>query len=494
MTQYRAETETTRNMLSAFERNRATCGETLDDVVRSTYLYALRLAATKLIRTHAGVVLDISQDVAVFRAWVVAHLTALAENGWRFTEDVAEAGIGTRFWKGVWHRPALLEFYPALAHELYQLLNALYGKYLGLDAHAIEAALAHKQLALALGGGGGTGFVHQSLFQLLETQHITPAIMTGTSMGALMGFFRAIQVHYDAALSVLHMPSWLTITKNTRPCMGSTRHGLPSFCTFYFSRLLDAIVPHFGWTEVPRFSELKIPFASVTSGILSDRQVIETIAPKRSGFFSSLLQMTNLTWKAACGHAAQLAHSLTATESVKEVTLGFDALTSDLTCSDGIAFSALVPGVINYEIPSAHLQSRKILDAVFKRDNLYRCVDGGLTSNVPVRTLRREIDTLRLGHTNVHIVGIDVFAPQLNDGVFYPLEQIANANANLDAHAADSFVRLKHLLSPMNLSPTLKQFKWLNDHFAQEFGTELDVIQYVMKPLIPISMLHLSSY
>ncbi len=494
MTQTRPEIETMRTMLSAFERNRATCGEMLDDVVRSTYLYALRLAATQVIRTRAGVVIDLSQDLAVFRSWLMTRMTEIADNGWGFTEDVAEAGIGTRFWKGVWHRQSLLEFYPALAHELCQTLEMLYERYAGLDAHALEDALAHKALALALGGGGGTGFVHQSLFQLLETHHINPAIMTGTSMGALMGFFRAIQVNYDAALSVLHMPSWLTITKNTRPCMGSTRHGLPSFCTFYFSRLLESIVPHFGWTEVPRFSELKIPFASVTSGILSDRQVIETIAPKRSGFFSSLLQMTNLTWKAACGHAAQIAHSLTATESVKEVTLGFDALTSNLICSDGIAFSALVPGVINYEIPSTHIQSRKILDTVFARDKLYRCVDGGLTSNVPVRTLRREIDTLRLGHTNVHVVGIDVFAPQLNDGVFYPLEQIANTNANLDAHAADSFVRLKNLLSPMNLSPTLKQFKWLNDHFAQEFGTELKVIQYVMKPLIPISMLHLASF
>lgn len=489
MTRSHSDPETMRTLLSAFERNRATSGEILDDIVRSTFLYALRLSATPRVRTRHGKTLDIFGELDAFRRDVFRYMTDTSDDGWAFTEDVAANGVGTRFWRGTWHRRTLLESYPAMARTLGLALDGLCQRHPDLDKHALDQALSRKSLALALGGGGGTGFVHQALFQLLETHHITPVIMTGTSMGALMGFFRAIQKDYDAALSVLHMPSWLTLVRHVAPCMGQTRHGLPSFCRFHFSRLLDAVMPHFGWTEIPHFSELRIPFASVTSGIQRDNKVVETIASGRSGLFSSLFQMTHLTWKAACGHAAQIAHALTAADSVRELTLGFDPLTADLVASDGIAFSALVPGVINYEIPSDHVQSRRIMDTVFERDRLYRCVDGGLTSNVPVRPLRREIDTLRLGHTNVHVVGLDVFAPQIKDGFFYPLEQMANTNADLDAHAADAFVRLEHLLSPMNLSPTMNQFRWLNQHFAQEFQTELDVIRYVTKPLRPLAAL-----
>ncbi|MBQ1266553.1 MAG: patatin-like phospholipase family protein [Proteobacteria bacterium] len=494
MTQPTPDMEKMRQLSSAFERNRALCGEVLDDVVRSTYLYALRLAATKTLRTRTGDTLTLLDELSAYRQWLGERMAEIASEGWSLHGDEAASGPGTRAWQGVWHRPKLLDFYPTLAKKLRDTLLQIMSHHPSLDPASIEDALAHKTLALALGGGGGTGFVHQALFQLLETHHIRPSLMTGTSMGALMGFFRAMQVDYDAAMSVLHMPGWLTLTRYISPCIGNTRHGLPSFCRFHFSRMLESIVPHFGWTNVPRFSELKIPFASITSGILRDHDVIETIAPKHAGIFSSIFNMTNLTWKAACSHATQIAHALTTTHSVIEVPMGFDALTRDLNASDGIAFSALVPGVINYEIPASHVQSRKIIDNVFERDKLYRCVDGGLTSNVPVRALRREIDTLKHGHTNVHIIGIDVFAPQLNDGVFYPLEQIANANADIDAYYADAFVRLKHLLSPMNLSPSLKQFKWLNHHFEMEFKNELEIIKYVMAPLRPITKLNIDLF
>ena len=483
--------EEMQHLLRAFERDRA-LGAALDDIVRSAWLYALRLAATPVLMTRTGLRIDISLHLEPFRQWLISQLRTLSDAGWAFT-DTARSGVGMRFWQGKWHRSTLNLFYPILAKRLRQTLNGLYKAFPIVDEFVLDDALAHKKLGLALGGGGGTGYAHQALFQLLETNNIQPSIMTGTSIGALMGLLRALQTRYDAAMTVLHMPSWFGITRSMSPCLGETRHGLRSMIRFDFNQIIEPIIPLLGWAKTPAFSELNIPFACVSSGILRDPDIIHKIEAPQKGFFASLRRFTRTTIRTAMDSAAQLAHTLTAQNAVTEVVLGFDELTKNLLTTDGVPFSALVPGVLTYDAPKNHYRSREILDAVFKRDQLYRLTDGGVTSNVPVRALQREIDTLRLGHANVYILGIDVFAPQ-KGGLFYPLEQIANINADIDAHAASSFIRLKHLLSPMNLSPTLRQFKWLNTHFPDEFINELKVIKFVMQPLRPISMLDLLSY
>jgi len=479
-------------LLRAFERDRALSKGVLDDIVRSTWLYALRLAATPVLVTRSEQRIDISRALEPFRVWLLDEMRRLSDDGWKFT-DAAQSGVGTRFWAGKWHRETLISFYPTLAKHLRQTLSALYTEFPAIDEFVLGDALAHKQLGLALGGGGGTGFVHQSLFQLLEANDIRPAIMTGTSIGSLMGLLRAIQPKYDAAMTVLHMPSWLSILRSMTPCLGNTRHGLRGMFRVDFAQIIESVTPYLGWPEAPRFSQLKIPFACVSTGILRDSDVIQSIEAPPKGLFASLRRFTHTTFKNSFEASAQLAHALTSANAVREVVLGFDSLTRELSTTEGVPFSALVPGCITYDVPRNHYQSREILDEVFKRDGLYRLTDGGMVSNVPVRALQREIDTLRLGHSNVHIVGIDVFAPQMSD-IFYPLQQIANSNADIDAHAAASFIRLKHLLSPVNLAPSLSQFKWLNSHFSQEFATELKVIQYVTKPLRPLSMLDLLSF
>ncbi len=484
--------EETKKMLRAFERDRALSKGVLDDIIRSTWLYALRLAATPVLMTRDKQRIDIERLLEPFRDWLLQEMFRLSDDGWKFTE-AAHFGVGTRFWYGKWHRETLVDFYPTLARRLRETLSELYTAFPVIDEFVLSDALAHKQLGLALGGGGGTGFAHQSLFQLLEANDIRPAIMTGTSIGSLMGLICALQSRYDAAMTVLHLPSWLSILRSMAPCLGDTQYGLRAMLRVDFAQIIEDITPYLGWNEPPRFSQLKIPFACVSTGIRRDSDVIQSLETPKQGFFASIRRFTRSTIKSSFEASAQLAHALTTANAVQEVVLGFDDLTRELSTVDGVPFSALVPGCLTYDIHRNHYRSREILDEVFKRDGLYRLTDGGMVSNVPVRALQREIDTLRLGHSNVYVVGIDVFAPQMGD-IFYPLQQIANNNADIDAHEAASFIRLKHLLSPVNLSPTLGQFKWLNQHFSQEFADELKVIQYVIKPLRPISMLDLLSY
>ncbi|MCL2326334.1 MAG: patatin-like phospholipase family protein [Proteobacteria bacterium] len=476
----------------AFERDRALSKEILDDIVRSTYAYALRLASTSVIRTRAGQSIALDGVLEEFRTALFEKMHLLSHEGWQFFEGNASTGVYA--WQGQWKRASLLEFYPALARMLRTTLRDLYRQCPGLDEFSLQDALSQKLLCLALGGGGGTGFVHLCLFQWLEEQRHRPSLIVGTSLGALMGYLRAIQVDYDAASSVLKLPSWWRISKNMAPYLGKSRHGLPALCRVDFMSVIRCFTQSLGWDGMPSFAELKIPFGCVTTGIARESRVVKSFEPRGLGIVSSVWQMTQLTFQRAAERAAQVARMLTAEQVTREIVLGLDEDSSLMTAADGVAFSALVPGILTYEVPHNHYQSYEALDALLKAQSLYRLCDGGLSSNVPVRAVRRAVEAGKTPHTNVYVVGVDVFAPQARDGIFYALQQIANSNVLADAPHANAMVRLKHLLSPVNLAPSLSQLKWLNAHFRRDFAPEMRVIDYAMQPLRPLAMLDLLSF
>ena len=44
-----------------------------------------------------------------------------------------------------------------------------------------------RKIGLALGGGGARGFAHIGVMKVLEREEITPDIIVGTSIGAVVG-------------------------------------------------------------------------------------------------------------------------------------------------------------------------------------------------------------------------------------------------------------------------------------------------------------------
>lgn len=481
----------------AWIRNRALTREILDDVVRSTYSYALRLASTPTLKTRTGIRVDIAPQTEDFRRQLSALMTHISDNGIVYPESgKAFQGVGTLAYSGKWRRPSLVEAYPEVARLLNNALSFVFRAHPELDEYAIQNALSQKALVLALGGGGATGYAHICLFKWLAECHIQPELITGTSFGALLGYARSLSRDYDAAMTMLKLPGYWKIFKNIHPCLGTGRHGLMGICRIDFQSLCDNFWQSLGYTQAPSFDELPIPFAAVSAGILNASRIAEEIEPNTAlRSLSGLLRLSQLTWKRATRHAAQIARLIMQHQNaVTPVVFGFDKQTQPMCAIDGVAFSALVPGVLNAEIPAAHRQSRDIVDKIFHDRNLYRLTDGGLTSNVPVRTAYDEVKRDRIRTQNVWILGLDVFAPQACDGAFYPLQQIANENALIDAVYADSFVRLKYLLSPMELAPTLPRMHWLNLKFRKAFDDEMKVIQYAVQKLLPLKALDLSGF
>ncbi len=487
MTEMPLQPEPIHTIERAWSRCRALSTESLDDTAESVFQYALRLAGTRELVQADGQRVWMDGQLEEFRQRLGDCIKAASRVPLAFSGGEALEGVGTLAWLGSWKKKDILAIYPEVREMLKTTILRLKERFSQLCNADFEHTLAQKKLVLALGGGGGTGFVHLCLFQYLEELGICPSLMTGTSIGALLGYLRALQTRYDAARTILKLPGLWDLTKCIHPCFGTT-HGLMGLCRIDISSIIENISKSFGWSTVPSLNELKIPFACVSSGILSNSGIVHDFEHRSRNPLQALLKMTHLTWHRAMQHAAQIAELIVSRNAVSPVVFGVDELTRDMPGCDAISFSMLVPGVLNYELPEYHYKSREIISRIFKTRGLYRLADGGLASNVPVRAAYTAVRQHRVEHENVYILGLDVFAPQPSDGVFFPLQKIANENAKMDAGYSDSFVRLKYLLSPMNLVPSLVKMRWLNDKFKKTFAPEMKIIQYALKPLVPLEL------
>ena len=480
-------TEDMHGLERAWLRDRATSREILDDHVRSTYHYALRLATLKQIKDQDGHGVQISSILADYRQKLMEIMCSLAIQKPEFSTK-AENGVGVLAWTGKWKRITLVEAHHKISELLKNAWDQVTQHFPAIDAMTLEQVLRQKRLVLALGGGGGTGYVHLCLFQWLEECQIIPALITGTSIGSLLGLLRAMQTHYDAAMTTLNLPGFWRLTRSIHPSLDPGEHGLMGMWHLDFNQVVESMIQSLGYTSTPMFRELKIPFACVSTGIIR-RDDIKTSVEYPPGNHSILSKLARFSWKSALAHGTQIASLVTSANAIREVVFGFDELTRFMPVTDAVAFSSLVPGLLHYKVPRNHYKSREILDAVFKRDNIYRLTDGGLASNVPVRAAVRAIESGQYGHENVYILGMDVFAPQARDGIFYPLEQIANNNAKIDARYADALFRPRDLLSPANMTPSLPHLRWLNMRFKRAFQDEMKIIEYALAPLKPLESL-----
>ena len=96
-------TEDMHGLERAWLRDRATSREILDDHVRSTYHYALRLATLKQIKDQDGHGVQISSILADYRQKLMEIMCSLAIQKPEFSTK-AENGVGVLAWTGKWKR------------------------------------------------------------------------------------------------------------------------------------------------------------------------------------------------------------------------------------------------------------------------------------------------------------------------------------------------------------------------------------------------------
>jgi len=105
---------------------------------------------------------------------------------------------------------------------------ALLGTFAGcLPAASLDRATRRRPLVLAMGGGGGTGYVYVGALSVLDQAGLTPSLIAGTSMGAVIGAFRARTKGFSLG-NIRQLLSRLSWRKVFRWFDTDSRFGLPA--------------------------------------------------------------------------------------------------------------------------------------------------------------------------------------------------------------------------------------------------------------------------
>jgi NTE family protein len=137
------------------------------------------------------------------------------------------------------------------------------------------------RIGLALGGGGARGLAHIAILEAFDELGVKPAIISGTSIGALIGSA------YASGMSAAEIRAYCKEAFSRRG--GALRHfyfrwrgrlwdywhpGSPAL--FKSERIFELALPH----DLPKtFEDLKIPFRTVASDLFTQTEHVSSTGP-----------------------------------------------------------------------------------------------------------------------------------------------------------------------------------------------------------------------
>jgi len=357
-----------------------------------------------------------------------------------------------------------------------------------LDPDTLDREVRHKRLVLALGGGGGVSYVYLGAFALLEEWGITPRLIAATSMGAILGLFRARTLAYDAG-EIFGVVRSLTWGKLFRLLRTESRYGLPAALRLYLRGPLGRWASREDGTPWT-FRDLPIPMIVTLSGIRRG------MLPRPLSFYEGLLDpriLARRPWllRARLEAVAQATAELLARPQIlRRIHVGYEDWTRDFDVLDTVGFSSAVPGAIHYDVLRPRDPMHDLLGRLFAEKELFRLVDGGITDNVPARAAWRYVQSGRLGGArNALVLALDGFAPRLSTPIWLPLQQIADGNVRSSVRYAHLLRRFTRTLSPLELVPSVENVMQAVKRGRAELAADMPLLARLLEPLPPLEPL-----
>jgi predicted acylesterase/phospholipase RssA len=426
--------------------------------------WALNLARLWILESPEGQVV-VGPKLAAFRDRLRPLALRLAGPG---TIDLARLGTEAG--------PVAREVASARARLLEELGDRV-------SSELLDREVSEKTLVLALGGGGGCGYVHLGAFALLEELGLRPGLIVGASMGAILGLFRARERSFreGMARAVTHQ---LSYKRMFRLLDAETRYAMPGALRLHLrSTLARFFVSERG--ETMRLDDLEVPFVSVVTGLereaMRDVQRYERmfLSQLRKGTFARLLHVKDLVQ-----NVAALLQDLYARSALTAVPLGHGPGTESFDVIDAVGFSAAVPAIIQYDITRDDPRMHELMRSTLDHYGVDVFADGGLVANVPARTAWEHVQLGRVGRRNAFILGLDCFAPQMGRNVlFLPLQRVAAQNVARNAPFAQLLFRYRRVLSATSLVPKPTAVDLAVRHGHDELAREADFLKKMMAPL-----------
>ncbi len=354
----------------------------------------------------------------------------------------------------------------------------------------LDAEVRERHLVLICGGGGGTGYVHLAAFALLEAAGIQPELIAGSSMGAILGLFRARERRFDLA-RIPEILQDLTYRRIFRIVPQPSVYGLPGPLRLH----LRSAIGH--WFRHPdgsplRISDLPIPLLVTVTGIRRGRLPrpleeyermlgISGEDPSRWGLRAMHRNVRRLT--AAITELARIPRL------AQRLVLGASEETRQIDAIDAAGFSASVPGVIHYDVLRDDPRMTALLDGLLERHHLLRLCDGGVVDNVPVRTAWQHVQRTGLpgsGSRNIVLFALDGFAPRLTTPLWLPLQSVAAPAVARNRPYAHIYKAFRKTLSPLALLPSQRALDAIVRSAKEELLADLPVLQRLLAPIAPL--------
>jgi hypothetical protein len=321
----------------------------------------------------------------------------------------------------------------------------------------LDQELGIKTLVTVAGGGGGSAYGYIGAWDALQDAGLVPGYVIGSSMGAVLGLFRARDKVGD-------FKAYMKIAKSMRSDIVfryvslRTRFGFPGIARLFLREGIGAAFTRPDGEDM-RLPDLEIPYDAVVAGVR--RGALEE-SPEKYALSHHLHEDKR-------PHALQL-RAQVATQLVRmigfinprvvqEIVIGDDELTGDFNAIDAAGFSAAIPGLLHYDMTRDDPHMESTLQQLMEREDVVALVDGGVANNVPAAPAWRQVREGRIGTRNAYYLAFDCFHPQggLGHLWFQPLTRVIALQVALNDRYAHQRVEFKPTLSPLNLLPSSSQ-------------------------------------
>lgn len=345
-----------------------------------------------------------------------------------------------------------------------------------MPARALDRCTRRRPLALALGGGGGTGYVYVGAMAVLDEAGLSPSLIAGTSMGAIIAAFRCKQQSFSLG-DIRQLLARLSWRKVFRLFETESRFGLPATLKLYLREVIGHEFEREG--RFLRLCDLEIPLRVTLAGISQGERPMESYAHLLD---EAVDNPRALRWRAAS--IARALNEITR-QPVRPIYAGGDELTREFDVLDAIGFSSAVPGIIHYDILRDDPRMVELVTELVRREGVARLVDGGLADNLPAREAWRAVQAGACGARDPFVLALDAFAPQLTTRhlLFLPLMRIAAETSKAGRQAAHLTITYRHVLSPLTVVPTTTEFLRAVDNGRKETEPEVALIRKMVGPI-----------
>ncbi len=428
--------------------------------------YALNLARATLVRTPDGADLDLSELLAPFREEVAATAVPLLSGPGGVDREAVVAlaprlGAAARRW-----RARAAEAFPGR-----------------LPPEALDRELCHKALVLVCGGGGGVAWSYLGGFALLEQYGLTPRLLAGTSMGAVLLLFRARALRY-AGDEITEVAGRLSVRTLFRFLRTDSRYGLPAAMRLH----LRAAVGEFlaGPDGEPlALDQLAIPLLVTVTGIRNGA------LPRDPGYYEHLLDLAgrlpspNAVKRLVSEMLGAVGELIQQRDRFARLYLGADEGTASFDAVDAVGFSSALPGVIHYDVLRDDPRMHRLLQDLFQRHDLFRLVDGGLVDNLPARAAWMHAWGGALGTRNLFVLAFDGFAPKASQPLWFGLEQLAAQNVARNRPFVHHQKSFQKVLSPIEILPGPGQLTRAIQGGKAELHPDMPFLARMVRPFAP---------